>query len=442
MRIEREIINQFRAWKEAPARKPLLLKGARQIGKTWAMETFGRECFKYCVKFDFDRQQELKSVFQTSKDPKRIIKELTLYCDQPIIAGETLMLFDEIQECEEALNSLKYFCDEAPDYHVIAAGSLLGVAVKKRKMTVPVGKVKIIDMYPVTFKEFLQASDSGTYQYIESLNEIRHLPEIIMNKLRTEYRRYQVSGGMPEAVVALLENQGVGAVEATLQGILDLYELDFAKYAEPREIPRIHAIWHSLPAQLSKENRKFIYKVIKTGARSKDYENALMWLEDAGMIHRIFSISKPGMPISAYEETDAFKVYACDCGLLRRLAHLPATVVTDPIANYTEFKGAMAENAVLQSVIPLLDNQKPYYWTSPGTAEVEFVIQWDDEIIPIEVKAEDNISGSSLSVYTKNYAPRYRMRFSMLNLQANCGLLSSPAPLAGWLDKWMSLITE
>ena len=442
MRIEREIINQFRAWKEAPARKPLLLKGARQIGKTWAMETFGKECFKYCVKFDFDRQQELKSVFQTSKDPKRIIKELTLYCDQPIIAGETLMLFDEIQECEEALNSLKYFCDEAPDYHVIAAGSLLGVVVKKRKMTVPVGKVKIIDMYPVTFKEFLQASDSGTYQYIESLNEIRHLPEIIMNKLRTEYRRYQVSGGMPEAVVALLENQGVGAVEATLQGILDLYELDFAKYAEPREIPRIHAIWHSLPAQLSKENRKFIYKVIKTGARSKDYENALMWLEDAGMIHRIFSISKPGMPISAYEETDAFKVYACDCGLLRRLAHLPATVVTDPIANYTEFKGAMAENAVLQSVIPLLDNQKPYYWTSSATAEVEFVIQWDDEIIPIEVKAEDNISGNSLSVYTKNYDPRYRMRFSMLNLQANCGLLSSPAPLAGWLDKWMSLITE
>ena len=442
MRIEREIINQFRAWKEAPARKPLLLKGARQIGKTWAMETFGKECFKYCVKFDFDRQQELKSVFQTSKDPKRIIKELTLYCDQPIIAGETLMLFDEIQECEEALNSLKYFCDEAPDYHVIAAGSLLGVAVKKRKMTVPVGKVKIIDMYPVTFKEFLQASDSGTYQYIESLNEISHLPEIIMNKLRTEYRRYQVSGGMPEAVVALLENQGVGAVEATLQGILDLYELDFAKYAEPREIPRIHAIWHSLPAQLSKENRKFIYKVIKTGARSKDYEDALMWLEDAGMIHRIFSISKPGMPISAYEETDAFKVYACDCGLLRRLAHLPATVVTDPIANYTEFKGAMAENAVLQSVIPLLDNQKPYYWTSPGTAEVEFVIQWDDEIIPIEVKAEDNISGSSLSVYTKNYDPRYRMRFSMLNLQYNCGLLSSPAPLAGWFDKWMKLITE
>ena len=440
MRIEREIIDQFKAWKDAPDRKPILLKGARQIGKTWAMETFGKECFKYCVKFDFDRQQELKSVFQTTKDPMRLIKELTLYCDQPIIAGETLMIFDEVQECEEALNSLKYFREDAPQYHIIAAGSLLGVAVKKRKMTVPVGNVKIINMFPVTFKEFLCASDSRTYDYIESLEEISHLPEIILNKLRTEYRRYQVSGGMPEAIVALLEDKGVGEVESVLQDILDLYELDFAKYAEPREIPRIHAIWHSLPAQLSKENRKFIYKVIKTGARSKDYEDALMWLEDAGMIYRIFSISKPGMPISAYEETDAFKVYACDCGLLRRLAHLPASVVTDPIANYTEFKGAMAENAVLQSIMPLLDDQKPYYWTSPGTAEVEFVIQWGNEIIPIEVKAEENITGSSISVYNKTYTPNYRMRFSMLNLQYNSGLLSSPSALAGWLDKWMLLL--
>ena len=432
MRIEREIINQFKAWKDAPDRKPILLKGARQVGKTWAMETFGKECFKYCVKFDFDRQQELKSVFQTTKDPMRLIKELTLYCDQPILAGETLMIFDEIQECEEALNSLKYFREDAPQYHIISAGSLLGVAVKKRKMTVPVGNVKIINMFPITFKEFLRASDSRTYDYIESLEEICHLPEIILNKLRTEYRRYQVSGGMPEAIVALLEDKGVGEVESVLQDILDLYELDFAKYAEPREIPRIHAIWHSLPAQLSKENRKFIYKVIKTGARSKDYEDALMWLEDAGMIYRIFSISKPGMPISAYEETNAFKVYACDCGLLRRLAHLPASVVTDPIANFTEFKGAMAENAVLQSMMPLMDDKKPYYWTSPGTAEVEFVIQWDDEIIPIEVKAEENITGSSLSVYNKTYSPNYR----------NCGLLSSPSALAGWLDKWMLLVRE
>ena len=440
MRIERDIINVFKQWKDAPERKPILLKGARQIGKTWAMEAFGQEYFDYCVKFDFDRQPELKSVFQTTKSPDRLIKELTLYCEQPIIPGRTLIIFDEIQECEEALNSLKYFCEDAPQYHIIAAGSLLGVAVKRRKMTVPVGKVRVMKMYPISFKEFLRSSDPKTYEYVNSLETLDHLPEIILNKLRTEYRRYQVSGGMPEAVKALLEDKGIGAVDAILQDILDLYELDFAKYAEPREIPRIHAIWHSLPAQLSKENRKFIFRVIRNGARSKDYEDALLWLEDAGIIYRVYNISKPGMPLSAYQETDAFKVYACDCGLLRRLAHLPATVITDPIANYTEFKGAMAENAALQSVIPLLDDQKPCYWTSEGKAEVEFVIQWRDEIIPIEVKAENNISGNSLAEYNKKYAPKYRIRFSMLNLQYNSGLLSCPSPLAGWLDRIFTLL--
>lgn len=442
MKIERDIINAFKQWKNAPERKPILLKGARQIGKTWAMETFGNECFDYCVKFDFDRQPELKSVFQATKSPDRIVKELALYCEQPIVPGKTLIIFDEIQECEEALNCLKYFCEDAPQYHIIAAGSLLGVAVKRRRMTVPVGKVTVMRMYPVTFKEFLRASDPKTFEYVDTLDEIRHLPEIILNKLRTEYRRYQVSGGMPEPVVALLEDKGVGMVESALQDILDLYELDFAKYAEPREIPRIHAIWQSLPAQLAKENRKFVYRVVKSGARSKDYEDALMWLEDAGMIYRVYNIGKPGMPLSAYQETDAFKVYACDCGLLRRLAHLPATVVADPVANYTEFKGAMAENAVLQSLMPLVDGQIPYYWTSDGKAEVEFVIQREENIIPIEVKAENSISGNSLSEYNKKYAPKYRIRFSMLNLQFNSGLLSSPSPLAGWLDKLLVLLKQ
>lgn len=440
MEIKREIIDKFKAWKDSPRRKPILLKGARQIGKTWAMETFGRECFEYCVKFDFDRQPELKDVFQVTKEPSRILRELAIYCESPIIPGKTLIIFDEIQECEEALNSLKYFCEDAPQYHIIAAGSLLGVAVKKRKMTVPVGKVEVMRMYPVTFKEFLLSSDPSTYNYVTTLDAISHLPEIILNKLRTEYRRYQVCGGMPEAVVTLLNNEGIAAVDATLQDILDLYELDFAKYAEPKEIPRIHAIWHSLPAQLAKENRKFIYKIVKTGARSKDYEDALMWLEDAGMIYRVYNISKPGMPLSAYQENTVFKVYACDCGLLRRLANLPASIIADPVANYTEFKGAMAENAVLESMMPLLDNQCPSYWTSDATAEVEFVIQWDAFIIPIEVKAEENINGSSLALYNKKYNPEYRIRFSMLNLQYNCGLLSCPSPLAGWTDKLMKLL--
>lgn len=433
MRISRDIISTFKEWKDAPMRKPILLQGARQIGKTWAMETFGKESFEYCAKFDFDRQEELKSVFQNTKMPERIIKELALFCDVPIIAGKTLIIFDEIQECEEALNCLKYFCEDAPEYHIMAAGSLLGVAVKKRRMTVPVGKVRVIRMYPLSFKEFLRASDIHTYEYIEQLTAIEKLPEIILNKLKLEYRRYLVCGGMPDAACAMLENQGMENVDAILQDILDLYELDFAKYAEPREIPRIHAIWHSLPSQLAKENRKFVYKVVKPGARAKDYEDALLWLEDAGMIYRINNITRPLFPLSAYEDLSAFKLYACDCGLLRRLAKLPSSIIVSPTANYTEFKGAMAENAILQSLMPILRREVPSYWSPDSRAEIEFVIQWNDEIIPIEVKAENCVSGRSLSVYKEKYAPKHRIRFSFLNLQYNCGMLSCPSPMADWL---------
>ena len=433
MRISRDIISTFKEWKDAPMRKPILLQGARQIGKTWAMETFGKESFEYCAKFDFDRQEELKSVFQNTKMPERIIKELALFCDVPIIAGKTLIIFDEIRECEEALNCLKYFCEDAPEYHIMAAGSLLGVAVKKRRMTVPVGKVRVVRMYPLSFKEFLRASDIHTYEYIEQLTAIEKLPEIILNKLKLEYRRYLVCGGMPDAACAMLENQGMENVDAILQDILDLYELDFAKYAEPREIPRIHAIWHSLPSQLAKENRKFVYKVVKPGARAKDYEDALLWLEDAGMIYRINNITRPLFPLSAYEDLSAFKLYACDCGLLRRLAKLPSSIIVSPTANYTEFKGAMAENAILQSLMPILRREVPFYWSPNSRAEIEFVIQWNDEIIPIEVKAENCVSGRSLSVYKEKYAPKHRIRFSFLNLQYNCGMLSCPSPMADWL---------
>lgn len=439
MRISRDIISTFKEWKDAPMRKPILLQGARQIGKTWAMETFGKESFEYCAKFDFDRQEELKSVFQNTKMPERIIKELALFCDVPIIAGKTLIIFDEIQECEEALNCLKYFCEDAPEYHIMAAGSLLGVAVKKRRMTVPVGKVRVVRMYPLSFKEFLRASDIHTYEYIEQLTAIEKLPEIILNKLKLEYRRYLVCGGMPDAACAMLENQGMENVDAILQDILDLYELDFAKYAEPREIPRIHAIWHSLPSQLAKENRKFVYKVVKPGARAKDYEDALLWLEDAGMIYRINNITRPLFPLSAYEDLSAFKLYACDCGLLRRLAKLPSSIIVSPTANYTEFKGAMAENAILQSLMPILRREVPFYWSPDSRAEIEFVIQWNDEIIPIEVKAENCVSGRSLSVYKEKYAPKHRIRFSFLNLQYNCGMLSCPSPMADWLPSLLEL---
>ena len=422
------------------ARKPLLMTGARQIGKTWVMETFGHRNFQYCVKFDFDRQPELRTAFVNSKEPDRILRELSTYSMAPIIAGKTLIIFDEIQECEEALNSLKYFCEDAPQYHVIAAGSLLGVAVKKKRMAVPVGKVSLMRLYPLSFAEFLRADDQKAYEYVNSQITVpSHIPEPMLNRLLLSYRRYLVCGGMPEPAMAMIENRGMEEVDTRLKNILDLYELDFSRYAESRDVPRIRAVWHSLPSQLGKENRKFIYNVIRSGARSKDYEDGLMWLEDAGMIHRVHNISKPGLPLSAYSQPDYFKAYAADCGLLRRLANLPGSVITDPLPNYTEFKGAMAENAVLQSFLSLTDGAPIYYWSPGSTAEVEFVVQWGADIIPVEVKAGANLGGRSLSVYNNKFAPRHRIRLSTQNLQHNGGLLSCPLPLAQLCPRLLGL---
>ena len=439
MTIERDIERLFLEWKNSPDRKPLLLQGARQIGKTWTMVNFGKAHYPHCVKFDFDRMPELREVFQKTKQPDRLIKELATYCEAPLLPGETLIIFDEIQECEEALNSLKYFYEEAPQYHIMAAGSLLGVAVRHRSMAVPVGKVHMVRMYPVTFPEFLRAADRSVYDYVDSIQEIGHLPTIVLNKLLLEYKRYQVCGGMPEAVVAMLSDRGMAAVDDTLQDILDLYELDFAKYAVPQEIPRVRAIWHSLPAQLSKENRKFIYRVVKESARSKDYEDALLWLEDAGMVYRVQNISKPGIPLSGYADSKAFKVYACDCGLLRRMALVSSDVIMNGNAGYTEFKGALAENVVLQSLVAEKEVEYPYYWTSGNEAEIEFVAQVQDMIIPLEVKAERSVGGKSLSIYDNRYNPPYRVRFSSNNLQCNGNLLSIPSPLAGWLPRFLHL---
>lgn len=434
MKIRRDIIDRLKQWKDSKDRKPILLKGARQTGKTWIMEEFGKECFEYVAIFNFDKVEELAAVFEKTKDVQRILKELTLFTEVPIEAGKTLLVFDEIQLCEGALNSLKYFCEDAPQYHIIAAGSLLGVAIRKKNMSVPVGKVQILRMYPVTFKEFLQASDERTYRYVNSLDVIEPLPDIILSKLELEYKRYLVCGGMPEAVTALLGNKGGQAVDETLQNILDMYTLDFSKYASSTEIPRINSLWASLPSQLAKENRKFLYRIIRSGARAREYEDALLWLEEAGLIYRIFNVSKPGLPLSAYQELSAFKVYACDCGLLRRLAKLSPEVILSGNTVYTEFKGALAENAILQSLVPQSDVM-PYYWSSENRAEVDFLLQFPTEIVPVEVKADSRISGKSLSVYANKFAPDLKIRFSMNNLKINDGLLSCPIPLADWIDK-------
>lgn len=434
MKIRRDITDRLKQWKDSEDRKPILLRGARQTGKTWIMKEFGEECFEYVATFNFDKVEELAGIFEKTKDVQRILKELALFTEVPIEAGKTLLVFDEIQLCEGALNSLKYFYEDAPQYHIIAAGSLLGVAIRKKRMSVPVGKVQILRMYPVTFKEFLQASDERTYQYVNSLDVIEPLPDIILSKLELEYKRYLVCGGMPEAVTSLLGNKGGQVIDEVLQNILDMYTLDFSKYASSSEIPRIDSLWASLPSQLAKENRKFLYRIIRSGARAREYEDALLWLEEAGLIYRIFNVSKPGLPLSAYQDLSAFKVYACDCGLLRRLAKLSPEIILSGNTVYTEFKGALAENAILQSLVPQSDVM-PYYWSSENRAEVDFLLQFPTTVVPVEVKADSRISGKSLSVYANKFAPTLKIRFSMNNLKINDGLLSCPIPLADWIDK-------
>ena len=434
MNIKRDIINTLKRWKDSENRKPLILKGTRQTGKTWVMREFGGQCFKYIAEFNFDKTTELTEIFQKTKDVKRILNDLVLFTDVPIVPEDTLIIFDEIQECDGAFNSLKYFYEDAPEYHVIAAGSLLGVSIRKKKMSVPVGKVEILNMKPVSFKEFLHYSDFKIYDFVENISCIEPLPVIVFNRLYEEYRRYLVCGGMPEAVVALLGNRGMNALEVTLQNILDLYTLDFSKYADAINIARINNIWNSLPSQLARENRKFVYKVVKTGARAREYEDALLWLEEAGLVYRVFNVSKPGIPLSAYKDISAFKLYSFDCGILRRLSKLSPEVILSGHLGFTEFKGALAESAVLQSLVPQFD-EKPYYWTSEGKAEIDFLLQTATEIIPIEVKSENRVSGKSLSVFHAKYNPKTRIRFSLNNLKYENGLINIPSFLADWTNK-------
>jgi uncharacterized protein len=432
MKIQRDIVQRLTQWSVSENRKPLILKGARQTGKTWVMREFGEEYFDYTAEFNFDRTKELAEIFDRTKDVKRILNDLALFSDVPLLPGRTLIIFDEIQECSGALNSLKYFQEDAPEYHLIAAGSLLGVSIRKKKMSVPVGKVEILNMRPVSFKEFLHHTDEKIFNFVEEISRIEPLPGIIFNRLKEEYRRYQVSGGMPESVVSLLGNSGMARVEDVLQNILNLYTLDFSKYADAVQITRINSIWNSLPSQLAKENSKFLYKVVKTGARAREYEDALLWLEEAGLVYRVYNVSKPGIPLSAYRDVSAFKLYAFDCGILRRLSKLSPEIILSGHLGFTEFKGALAENAILQSLEPQFDD-KPYYWTSGNKAEIDFLLQTATQIIPAEVKSENRVSGKSLSVYHKKFAPEIRIRFSMNNLNQENGLLNIPVFLADWL---------
>lgn len=437
MEIKRDIVVALLEWKQRPERKPLIIQGARQIGKTWIMRKFGEEYFDYVAYFNFDASEELCREFENTKSPERLINILRLYTEYPIEPERTLIVFDEIQQSNKALNSLKYFCEEAPEYHILAAGSLLGVSLSQGD-SFPVGKVEFLRMYPVTFREFLRADTLQMYEYLENLTEIAPLPEIVMGRVGEAYRRYQVCGGMPAAVTAMLEKRGIQEIEDIQKSILMTYSLDFAKHAPGKDIPRIAAIWNSIPSQLAKENRKFVYKLVKTGARAREYEGGLLWLEHAGMIYRIFCSSKPGLPLSAYDDLSAFKIYLCDGGLLRVMAQLPADVLWTENPLYSEFKGAMAENMVLQSLVAHFDVM-PRYWTSEATAEVDLLLQNDTSLLPVEVKSGTRLSGRSLGIYIDRFAVELALRFSMNNLKRDGAILNLPIFLADWTEKLLRI---
>lgn len=437
MEIKREVMDALLEWKQRPERKPLIIQGARQIGKTWIMQKFGEEHFEYVAYFNFDASDELCREFENTKNPERLIDILRLYTQYPIEPGRTLIVFDEIQQSNRALNSLKYFCEKAPEYHIIAAGSLLGVSLSQGD-SFPVGKVEFLRMFPVSFREFLQSDAPQMYEYIENMSEIAPLPEIVMGRVGEAYRRYMVCGGMPAAAKAMLEKNSVQEIENIQKYILTAYALDFSKHAPGKDIPRIAAVWNSIPSQLSKENRKFVYKLVKPGARAREYEDALLWLEHAGMIYRVFCSSKPGLPLCAYDDLSAFKIYMCDSGLLRAMSHLPIEVFWSENVLYKEFKGALAENMVLQALVNQFDVQ-PRYWTSDATAEVDFLLQKDASIIPVEVKSGTRTGGKSLGIYIDRFNSNLALRFSMNNLKRDGAIINIPLFLADWTDKLLGL---
>jgi predicted AAA+ superfamily ATPase len=428
MRFSRRLIDELIVWKDAPYRKPLLLKGARQVGKTSLLKEFGERAFERTAYFNFEEQPDLKQFFQNTKDVERILQNLSLAHGAAIEPGKTLIVFDEIQECNDALNTLKYFCENAPEYAVACAGSLLGVSLG-RERSFPVGKVDFLDMYPLTFAEFLESADANLAAFLKSVDKIAPIPDLFFNHLLEKFRMYLISGGMPEPASILLTTSNIERVEKSLKDILNAYALDFSKHAEAKDVPKITWLWESIPGQLARENKKFLYQTVKTGARAREYENALLWLIQAGLAVRVNRCTAPHIPLPAYDDLSAFKLYLLDAGLLRRLAGLDPLAFMEGVRLFVEFKGALTENYVLQSLLSQFETP-PRYWTSEGQAEVDFILQYGRHILPIEVKSDENVRSRSLQVYHQKYQPPVRIRYSLKNLSFDGGLLNIPLFLA------------
>ena len=435
--MKRSLMTCLAAWKDTPARKPLIMKGIRQVGKTWLLQEFGRRHFHDTAYFNFEENRSLDDYFKGDINPKRIIDGLSILHGKKIIPGQTLIIFDEIQESNAALNSLKYFHETLPSQHIACAGSLLGIALSKPG-SFPVGKVNFCTLRPFTFFEFLQAGgEEMMADYLEKVDSSETIPLPLFNKCIELLKTYFIVGGMPEPLATWLNTKDIHLTEKTQKEIIQAYELDFSKHAPPTDIPKLHMIWNSIPSHLSRENRKFVYSVIKKGARAREYENAIVWLENAGLILKINRISKPGLPLVSYTDTQAFKIYFPDVGLLRVMSKLSSKAFVEGNRLFTEFKGALTENFVLQELISRREIYLPCYWTSRATAEVEFIVQVDDTIIPVEVKSGISVKSKSLKVYREKYLPETAIRSSLLNLKKENGLLNIPLFLSSRITDFM-----
>lgn len=419
--MKRNAILKLVQWKNSPERKPMVLRGARQVGKTWLMKEFGKNYYDNYVYFNFDEEDELKSIFETNKNPHRIIELLSMISDEKIEPEKTLIIFDEIQECPEALNTLKYFKEKANEYHVITAGSLLGTLLAKPK-SYPVGMVNLLDIYPLTFDEFLNAIDSGLYAYYESIQKEQVIEQIFHQRLLDAYNYYLIIGGMPECVSSWIKYKDPAMVSKIQRELIEVYENDFSKHNGKVNSGRILMVFRSIVSQLAKPNEKFMYGAVREGARARDFEEAIEWLVSAGMLNRVYNVSKMEHPLSAFDKLDQFKLFVFDTGLLKQMAGVDNSAIL--LKTDYQFKGPLTENYVLQQLQGQFEVEPRYYSDKKG--EIDFVVQNKMEIITIEVKGGEDRSANSFKTYVANNAPQHAYRFSKRGYRKDGGFTNLP----------------
>ena len=424
-RLKRNAIQELVAWKSSEDRKPMVLKGARQVGKTWLMKEFGQNYYDSYVYFNFDEEDELKSIFEANKNPQRIIELLSLIAGEKILPGKTLIIFDEIQECPEALNTLKYFKEKANEYHVIAAGSLLGTLLAQPK-SYPVGMVNLLDIYPLTFDEFLEATDESLYAYYSSIQKGQPIEEIFHNRLLEAYNYYLIIGGMPECVSSWIAHKDPAKISQIQKELIEVYENDFSKHNGKVNSGRILMVFRSIVAQLAKSNEKFMYGAVREGGRARDFEEAIEWLVSAGMLNRVYNISKMEHPLAAFDKLDQFKLFVFDTGLLKHMAGIDNSAILLK-ADY-QFKGPLTENYVLQQLRGQFEVEPRYY--SDKNSEIDFLIQCGTEIIPVEAKGGEDKSAPSFKKYIADRHPEYALRYSKRGYRKDGAITNLPLYLA------------